>query len=109
MTGYNLNCIAKIKELIFENNLREETAKSLNLKLKRWIYDDEVYYILKYDKEWLSADVESTIGLLRSLIFKEDGTIVVFAPPKSSNISGINLMDAISLYFFLKSSAGVPK
>ena len=63
MTGYNLNCIAKIKELISENNLREETAKSLNLKLKKWIYDDEVYYILKYDKEWLSTDLESTIGL----------------------------------------------
>jgi hypothetical protein len=98
MTGYNLNCIAKIKELIFDNNLREETAKSLNLKLKKWIYDDELYYILKYDKEWLSSELESTIGLLRSLIFKEDGTIIVFAPPKSSNISGINFEESDNKY-----------
>jgi len=94
MASYNLQTVPRISELLFNNDnslSRDEIAKSLNLKLKTWKFGGVNYHILKYDKEWLARENENTIGLLRSVIFKDDGTIVCFAPPKSQNTEKINI------------------
>jgi len=94
MASYNLQTLPRISELLFNNDnslSRDEIAKSLNLKLKTWKFGGVNYHILKYDKEWLARENENTIGLLRSVIFKDDGTIVCFAPPKSQNTEKINI------------------
>ena len=94
MASYNLQNVPRISELLFNNDnslSRDEIAKSLNLKLKTWKFGGVNYHILKYDKEWLARENENTIGLLRSVIFKDDGTIVCFAPPKSQNTEKINI------------------
>lgn len=94
MASYNLNTLPRINELLFNNDnslSRDEIAKLLNLKLKIWKFGGVNYHILKYNKEWLTKDCENTIGLLRSVIFKDDGTIVCFAPPKSQNTEKINI------------------
>jgi len=94
MASYNLQSVPRINELLFNNDnssTRDEIAKSLNLKLKTWKFGGVNYHILKYDKEWLARENEKTIGLLRSVIFKDDGTIVCFAPPKSQNTENIKI------------------
>tara|TARA_B100001059_G_scaffold81602_1_gene79634 strand:+ start:89 stop:1405 length:1317 start_codon:yes stop_codon:yes gene_type:complete len=87
--SYNLNNITQIDDLLFNENNRSEIVKSLNLKHNVWNCKNGInYHILKYDKEWLSRDYGTIAskGLLRSLIFKDNGDIVCFAPPKSFNI-----------------------
>lgn len=87
---YSLDNIPRIDGLLFSNEERKEIAKSLNLKYNVWKHtNDSNYHILKYDKEWLSRESLKTIGLLRSLIFKDNGTIVSFAPPKSLNTDNL--------------------
>ena len=81
---YNLKSITKIDSLLTDESNRKEIAKSLNLKHNIWKHKNGCSYnILKYDKEWLSKELVKTTGLLRSLIYKNDGTVVCFAPPKS--------------------------
>ena len=87
---YNLSSIPRIDELLGDIENRKDIAKSLNLKYNTWKHKNgETYHILKYDKKWLTPDTANSVGLLRSLIFKDDGQIVSFAPPKSLNISGL--------------------
>lgn len=84
--SYRLDTIPQINELLVgsESTCRKELAKSLNLKHNVWKHNNGVtYHILKYDKEMLSRELVQTVGLLRSVIFKDDGKIVSFAPPKS--------------------------
>jgi len=92
--SYNLNNITQIDDLLFSLNNRNEIVKSLNLKHNVWNHKNGInYHILKYDKEWLARDsgTISSKGLLRSLIFKDNGDIVCFAPPKSFNINMYDL------------------
>ena len=92
MTMYSLNSIPNIDGLLFDTESRIDIAKSLNLKYNVWKHKNGVtYHILKYDKEWLARESVKTIGLLRSLIFKDDGTIVCFAPPKSLNTDSLKI------------------
>jgi len=86
---YNLETVPRINEILFNVEQRENVTKCLNLKLKKWNFGGVNYNILKYDKQWLSRENESTIGLLRSIIFKDSGEIVSFAPPKSQNVEHI--------------------
>ena len=82
--SYSLKNIIQLDGLLSNSVNRKEIAKSLNLKYNVWKHKNGInYHILKYDKEWLSRDTIGSIGLLRSLIFKDDGKIVCFAPPKS--------------------------
>lgn len=82
--SYNLTTVPKIDDLLYASDNRKELAKSLNLKYSLWRHTTgENYHILKYNKEWISFDTVKTVGLLRSLIFKDDGTVVCMAPPKS--------------------------
>lgn len=82
--SYNLSTVPKIDDLLYASDNRKELAKSLNLKYSIWRHTSgENYHILKYNKEWISFDTVKTVGLLRSLIYKDDGTVVCMAPPKS--------------------------
>jgi len=90
---YFLNSIPKISGL-FRGDCedRKEFAKSLNLKYNVWKHKNGVnYHVLKYDKEWLSKELVSSVGMVRSVIFKDDGTVVSFAPPKSLPVDGLNI------------------
>ena len=81
---YNLSSIPQIDAILTDDVNRKEIAKSLNLKHNLWKHKNgSSYNILKYDKEWLSKELVKTNGLLRSLIYKNNGDIVCFAPPKS--------------------------
>jgi len=81
---YNLSSIPQIDAILTDDANRKEIAKSLNLKHNLWKHKNgSSYNILKYDKEWLSKELVKTNGLLRSLIYKNNGDIVCFAPPKS--------------------------
>lgn len=91
-TAYSLNSIPQIDGLLFDAEKRSEIAKSLNLKYNVWKHKNGVtYHILKYDKDWLVRETVKSIGLLRSLIFKDDGTVVCFAPPKSLHTDDLKL------------------
>jgi len=94
---YFLNNIPKIEGLVCDGgDDRKDLAKSLNLKYNVWKHKNGVnYHILKYDKEWLSKELVSSIGMLRSVIFKDDGTVVSFAPPKSLSVDNL-LIDSES-------------
>jgi len=84
MPAHSLNSIPQIDGLLFDAEKRSEIAKSLNLKYNVWKHKNGVtYHILKYDKDWLVRENVKSMGLLRSVIFKDDGTVVSFAPPKS--------------------------
>ena len=81
---YNLSSIPQIDAILTDDANRKDIAKSLNLKHNLWKHKNgSSYNILKYDKEWLSKELVKTNGLLRSLIYKNNGDIVCFAPPKS--------------------------
>jgi hypothetical protein len=93
---YSLNNIPNIAGLLFDAESRIDIAKSLNLKYNVWKHKNGVtYHILKYDKEWLARESVKSIGLLRSLIFKDDGTIVCFAPPKSLNTDSLKIEEGL--------------
>ena len=84
--SYSLTTVPKINDLLYssDSDNRKIVANSLNLKYNLWKHKSgDNFHILKYNKDWLSNDNVETFGLLRSLIYKDDGTIVSFAPPKS--------------------------
>lgn len=87
---YFLNNIPNIDGVFCGGENRKEIAKSLNLKYNVWKHKNGVrYHILKYDKEWLSKELIPSIGMLRSVIFKDDGKVVSFAPPKSLPVESL--------------------
>ena len=94
--AYNLNSIPQINSLLTDNDNKVEIAKSLNLKLNHWKHKNgSNYNILKYNKEWLSKELVKNVGLLRSLIYKNDGTIVCFAPPKSLPVEDLHVDNSL--------------
>jgi hypothetical protein len=91
--SYSLNTVPKINDLLYasDSDSRKVVANSLNLKYNLWKHKTgDNFHILKYNKDWLSADSVETLGLLRSLIYKDDGTVVSFAPPKSLHTDKIS-------------------
>jgi hypothetical protein len=87
---YFLNNIPNIDGVFCGGENRKEIAKSLNLKYNVWKHKNGVrYHILKYDKEWLSKELIPSVGMLRSVIFKDDGKVVSFAPPKSLPVENL--------------------
>lgn len=64
------------------NETRESILSSTRLKIKQWMFNDKVYKIVRYDKEYLSEDLKETTGLFRSVIV-QDNRVKVFSPSKS--------------------------
>ena len=86
---YDLTLVPKLEEFIHSTN-KKELANSLNLKYIYWKHKNKCnYHILKYDKEWLNNENKKTVGLLRSIIFDEEGNLLSFSPPKSLEISSL--------------------
>ena len=82
--SYNLNAVPNISELLQSGDNIKTKATSLNLKYNLWKHKNgDNYHILKYKKELLTDETVHTLGLLRSVIYKDDGTLVCMAPPKS--------------------------
>lgn len=82
--SYNLNAIPNISELLQSDDNKITKATSLNLKYNLWKHKNGInYHILKYKKELLTNETVSTTGLFRSVIYKDDGTLICMAPPKS--------------------------
>jgi hypothetical protein len=80
--GYNLEELENInmQEIIKDEDFTK--IESLKLIHKYWRHRDQNYNILKYDKEHLTLDCVNTIGLFRSMIYKNN-QIMAFSPPKS--------------------------
>uniref|UniRef100_A0A6C0HYI7 T4 RNA ligase 1-like N-terminal domain-containing protein n=1 Tax=viral metagenome TaxID=1070528 RepID=A0A6C0HYI7_9ZZZZ len=77
MPFYYLNSIPGFTELVNGND-------NINvLKLSKTNKNNQSYKIIKYDKNFLSTDLISSYGVLRSVILNSLNSIVSFAPPKS--------------------------
>ena len=66
------------------NETSEETKNILKLNsIECKTPNNQVYKVIRYDKNFFSADLVSTYGLCRSVITNSDNLVVSFAPPKS--------------------------
>jgi hypothetical protein len=79
----NLSQIPGFNEL---NITDENTSNILKLKLNKVeckTDENKKYKVIRYDKNFLSADLISTYGLCRSVIVNSENKVVSFSPPKS--------------------------
>lgn len=87
MYFYNLNNLGKYTlESILKTTNESELEiilNSLKLSIKRWIYGNSNYRIIKYNKQYLSNDLIKSSGLFRSVIVDDNNKIISFSPPKS--------------------------
>ena len=65
------------------NNIFNDDFNSKHLSVKKISNKGNQYKLIKYDKDILSRDYESSYGLCRSIISNEDNQIVCYSPPKS--------------------------
>jgi len=65
------------------NNIFNDDFNSKHLSVKNISNKGNKYKLIKYDKDILSRDYESSYGLCRSIISNEDNQIVCYSPPKS--------------------------
>lgn len=73
-------------EKLYNSSETEDTKSIINsLKLteKLWNYKNNIYKVIRYDKEYMSNNMVKTIGLFRSVITNDKSGIVSFSPPKS--------------------------
>lgn len=86
MTTYDLSNINNINITnIYKHNNDEDRKLTLNnfkLTEKKCNYNNNDFYIIKYDKSSLTPDIITSSGLFRSIIHK-DSKILSFSPPKS--------------------------
>lgn len=73
----NISDNVKSKEICDSIGIRKSTYKNKKT--------GQTQHILKYDKSKLNVETYETLGLARSIIVGDDGTILSFAPPKSYN------------------------
>jgi len=79
--NYNLSQIPGFTEFIEKGSISDEYEKYYNVK-NYSTKANEKYQIIRYNKDFLSYDLFSTFGLLRSVVLSQS-KIVSFAPPKS--------------------------
>ena len=85
---YNFNNIPGFSDYIKTGEIPSEYNKYYSVH-EYSTNSNEIYSIVKYNKDFLRPDLISTYGLLRSVIFSGKN-MVCFAPPKS--MSGENFM-----------------
>jgi len=88
LTTYNLSAIPGVIELFQTEEVKPEYEKYYSVK-QYSTKANEDFSILRYKKDFLSVDLLSTYGLLRSVILSNN-RIVCFSPPKS--LSGEQFM-----------------
>ena len=76
---YNLTDVNEFSEIL-KNGTDNKTLKVTNIKSRT---NGNTYKIVSYDKNLLSHDNISTIGLFRSVILNSNNNVVSFSPPKS--------------------------
>jgi hypothetical protein len=82
----NLSSIPGFNNIIFNGSkgTDEEDNKFLKLNsVECKTHNNQVYKVIRYDKNFLSIDLVNTFGLCRSVIVNGDNHVVSFAPPKS--------------------------
>lgn len=71
---------------IYKDDIDEEHKQIIldtnRLKMKKWMFNDTIYKIIRYHKELLSDDIRENVGLFRSVICDQN-SIKSFSPPKS--------------------------
>jgi hypothetical protein len=86
-TEFNLETVNGIDmSKLYNSSKNEETQSIINsLKLteKLWNYKNNIYKVIKYDKEYMSNDMIKLTGIFRSVITDDKNGILVFSPPKS--------------------------
>lgn len=85
MAYLNMCNNSDISELYNDNISDENRENILNthrLKMKKWMFNDKLYKIIRYNKEMLSDDLRETTGLFRSVIC-QNNIIKSFSPAKS--------------------------
>jgi hypothetical protein len=85
---YDLSCIEdkNMKDIFEYGDDSDNVLETLKLKQHLWRYNGSTYYIIKYDKNYLTFDRVQSTGLLRSVIHKKS-KILSFSPPKSLECS----------------------
>ena len=91
--SYNLSSVPGFDNFVKTGENEQEFDKYYSVN-KYSTKANELYSIIRYNKEFLSNDLTSTYGLLRSVIMSGP-RIVSFAPPKS--MSGENFMNKYPL------------
>ena len=81
MTSYHLSNIPGFIDFVRTGQLNDEYNKYYSFH-EYFTKANEKYSIVRYNKEYLTSDLVSTYGLLRSVILSGP-KIVSFAPPKS--------------------------
>ena len=82
---FNLNDICDMKVLLSEESeAKRNTIYNLKLSEKKWHLNGTDYYTIKYNKNQLTPDKYKNVGMLRSIIYKNN-KILGFSPPKSIN------------------------
>lgn len=79
--SYNLSGIKGFNQLLAEDNGCNSNILKLNKIECRT--NNSTYKVIRYDKNFLSADLVSSYGLCRSVVINSANQVVAFAPPKS--------------------------
>ena len=83
---FDLSVIDNKKTSDIFDQIDNKSVNNLPLIHKKWIKNDKVYNVFKYDKTGLTVDTIETLGLWRSVVYSNK-KINVFSPPKSLNIN----------------------
>jgi len=81
---YNLSFMPGFNTCIINKKVDEEYEKYYTIN-EYFTKSNEKFYIIKYCKEFINADLVNKYGLLRSIITNSEGRILSYSPPKSHN------------------------
>lgn len=79
---YKISDIPGFKTILFDNNGSDSNTLKL-CKTNIVTRNNQQYKVIRYDKNFLTADLIPQNGLLRSVILNGNNKVVSFAPPKS--------------------------
>lgn len=77
---YSLSVVAEFDDII--SNYTTTLAYKLNVSANI-ISNNEIFKLIRYDKNSLNYDIIPTYGLFRSVIVNSNNEVVCFSPPKS--------------------------
>jgi hypothetical protein len=81
---YNLSSITGFNDMLSsDTSIAPVSDYSFFNKIKYTTKGNQEYHIIRYNKNMISADIISSIGLLRSVIVNNENIVVGFAPPKA--------------------------
>ena len=83
------NHLFDLTKLYEDTNDDQALLDSLKITVKRWRSLDKTYKILKYDKQYLTEDKITSIGLFRSVVTRNK-KILAFSPPKGINFNNFS-------------------